>query len=146
MKKVLLGLMLTFAVLTANAQSQSGTTIMKRTSSQRMVWSDVDDKWLFFPLRERHYEASVWETLLNDNGTGSIRITNVDSEITYGINIYKWEMRTNDDGQQYIWIEGIQISDSQRLQVIMNSYSNGKMYTVFMPDSQLAIFFDNLTE
>ena len=111
-----------------------------------MVWSNVDNKNLFFDLKDRYYDVNVWELNFNDNRSGTIKITNTKTDEVYAFNIYNWEIRTDDNGKDYIWVDVLQISDSQRCTILITSYDSGKMISVFMPESQMCMFFDNLNQ
>ena len=145
MKRILLTFLLAVISLTAYSQNNK-TIITKFTSIQRMVWSNVDNKNLFFDLKDRYYDVNVWELNFNDNRSGTIKITNTKTDEVYAFNIYNWEIRTDDNGKDYIWVDVLQISDSQRCTILITSYDSGKMISVFMPESQMCMFFDNLNQ
>ena len=143
MKKALLTILLAVSSLTAYSQS-GGTIITKFTSIQRMIWSDIDDKHLFFDLEKRYSDINVWQMNFNENHSGVIKMTSSKTDEVYAFNIYNWEIRTNNYGEDYIWVDVLQVSDSQRCTILINSYDEGKMISIFMPESQLCMFFDNL--
>ena len=97
---------------------------------------------MFFDLNEREYDPCVWLSYFNDNGTGKIKMINVNNGETYQFSIYDYQMGENDNGI-YLEIDAIQITDSQKVTIIVNEYENGfKMVSVFLPDDNLAVFFD----
>lgn len=147
MKKLLLLLfgLLSFTTL---AQSQYEITTYYSASS-KMVWSDVDNKYLFFNLDERHLARFEWEFILNDNHTGRVSAVHIsrNDRDNYNFNIYNYEIRENKDGREYLWIDAIQISDSQKVTFIVDRNSYGEnMISIFMPESDLQIVFDNFDE
>ena len=125
-----------------NSTDEPSVLITRFTSSDRMVWSEVENKYMFFDLNEREYDPCVWLSYFNDNGTGKIKMINVNNGETYQFSIYDYQMGENDNGI-YLEIDAIQITDSQKVTIIVNEYENGfKMVSVFLPDDNLAIFFD----
>lgn len=146
MKKLLFSLLFAVSSLCLYGQSEPTNLITYNTASQRMVWSDVDNEYLFFDINPRHRESNMWQFMFNDNHTGSITMTNISTGTIYKFTIYQWEIRVNDDGINYLWIDCLQVVDSQRITILVNTYPNGKMVSTFMPDKQLCIFFDNLQE
>lgn len=97
---------------------------------------------MFFDLNEREYDPCVWLSYFNDNGTGKIKMINVNNGETYQFSIYDYQMGENDNGP-YLEIDAIQTTDSQKVTILVNEYSNGfKMVSVFLPDDKLVVFFD----
>lgn len=146
MKKLLFGLLVTLTTLSAYGQKpaqEPSVLITRHTSTNQMVWSDLDNKWMFFDKDERRPEANVWLTYFNDNGTGYIKMFNVASGDFYEMNIYNYEMGTNQQGGRKLEIDAIQVTDGQKITIIVNEYEEGiKMVSVFLPEDGLAIFFD----
>lgn len=111
-----------------------------------MIWSSVDEKFLFFEKVERHYSKVVWEFILNDNGTGTVKVTELGDGDKYGFNIYSWEVKQNEKNRDYIWMDAIQVSNSEKVTVMVNSNDlQQQMITIFLPDSKMCIFFDNMS-
>ena len=147
MKKFLLGLL--FVLTTAFAYGQKPTNepsvlITRHLSSNRMVWSNTDNKHLFFDLDERAPENCVWLSYFNDNGTGYIKMIKVSNSVVYDFNIYDYVMKEDDNGQ-YLRIEAIQTSNGEKVTILVNTYEDDggwKMVSIFLPESDLALFFD----
>jgi len=134
----------TTLVTYGQSSKQPNNLITHHSSVQRMIWSDVDDEYMFFDLKERYRDANFWQFTFNDNNTGYVKMTNVSSEDFYEFTIYDWEIRENTNGDDYLWIDAIQKIDYKKVTIIVNTYPSGKLISVFMPDDKLAIFFDNL--
>lgn len=146
MKKVLLTLAVLFATLTAVAQ-QSYNIITVNMRMDDMVWSQADEEYLFFEKLERHYQKVVWEFTLNDNQTGTVKVTELGDGDKYGFNIYNWEVRTDAKGQDYAWMDAIQVSDSEKVTIMVSTNSlKQQLISVFMPASKVCIFFDNMIQ
>ena len=145
MKKLILGLFVTLTALSAYGQKpteEPSVLITRNTSTQRMVWSDVQDEWMFFDLTERHPDNNVWLSYFNDNGSGYMKMIRVSNNEEFAFTIYDYEMRENDRGQ-YLWIDALQIHDGQKVTVLVQEYGEGiKMVTIFMPKSNVVLYFD----
>ena len=145
MKKLILGLFVTLTALSAYGQKpaeEPSVLITRNTSTQRMVWSDVQDEWMFFDLTERHSDNNVWLSYFNDNGSGYMKMIRVSNNEEFAFTIYDYEMRENDRGQ-YLWIDALQIHDGQKVTVLVQEYGEGiKMVTIFMPKSNVVLYFD----
>ena len=98
MKKVLFTLAVLFATLTAVAQS-SINIVTDKSRIDNMIWSQADQEFLFFDKVERHYQKVVWEFTLNENQTGTVKVTELGDGDKYAFNIYNWEIRTDDKGK-----------------------------------------------
>ena len=146
MKKLILSFVLALTSFGAFSQNNLHNVITNSISTQRMVWSDIDDEWLFFDLEEEHLEYYSWLVNFNDNHTGTIKITGVKNQKIYDLIIYNWEIRQDEDEKDYIWMDIMQTFNSEKGTIMLNEYPNGKFISVFLPDSQLAIFFSNLEE
>lgn len=146
MKKILLGLLVVLTTLGAYGQNNSHNLITHSSSSQTMVWSDTEKEYMFFDLEKSHPDYCSWMIIYNDNHTGSVKMTNIASDVVYNIIIYNYEILQDDEGMDYIWMDCIQQHNSQKLTITLNSYTNGKFISVFMPDSQLALFFSSLKD
>ena len=99
---------------------------------------------MFFDKDERRPEINVWLTYFNDNGTGYIKMYNIASGEFYEMNIYNYELGENKYGGRSLDIDAVQITDGQKITIIVNEYEDGtnKMVTIFLPSDGLAIFFD----
>ena len=140
---VLLGLM-SFVMM---GQTKYLTTYYSTVSN--MVWSQSDQKYLFFELEPRHLSRFEWTFNFNENHTGTIYSNHHQrGEVTkYGFNIYKWEIRQMDDGRDYIWIDAIQVSDSQKVTFIIDKNTYGEnLVSLFMLESNKHLTFDNFDE
>ena len=147
MKKLFFLFVLLFSLKSFSQTNTSVSTYNVATSD--MVWSDMDEKYLFFPVDERHFAKFVWNFTFNDNYTGAIKSSHIGrtENTNYGFNIYKWEIRNNNDGSEYIWVDAIQVSDSQKVTFIINKNSYGEnMISLFMPEKNKFLTFDNFNE
>lgn len=146
MKKVLLTLAVVFATLTAVAQNTYNIVTVNMRMDD-MVWSKVDDEFIFFEKIQRHYQKVIWEVTLNDNQTGTIKVTELGDGDKYGFNIYNWDVRTDDKGLDYVWMDAIQVSNSEKVTIMVSGNAlKQQLISVFMPDSKVCIFFDNMTQ
>ena len=145
MKKILFGLLVALTTLSAYGQKPDelpSVLITRNTSTQRMVWSDVDDEYMFFDLKDRYRDINVWLSYFNDNGTGYIQMIREYNNEFIELNVYNYEIKEDAEGT-YLKVQAIQSKDGQKVTVIIQDYGDGlKMVTVFMPLDQLAIYFD----
>ena len=146
MKKVLLTLAVLFATLTAVAQNTYNIVTVNMRMDD-MVWSKADEQFLYFEKIQRHYQKVIWEVTLNDNQTGTIKVTELGDGDKYGFNIYNWDVRTDDKGLDYVWMDAIQVSNSEKVTIMVSGNAlKQQLISVFMPDSKVCIFFDNMTQ
>lgn len=142
---MIFGVLMAITALSAYGQKPSNepsVLITRNTSTQRMVWSEVDDEWMFFDLTERHPDNNVWLSYFNDNGSGYMKMIRVSNNEEFPFTIYDYEMRENDRGE-YLWIDALQTSDGQKVTILVQEYGEGiKMVSVFMPDSKVVLYFD----
>lgn len=147
MKKLFFIFTLLFSIVSFGQTTNTVKTF--NMSSSRMVWSETDDKFLFFDLDERHYSIFQWTITLNENNTGVISATHIgrDEYTKYNFNIYDWQIKQNDRGENYIWIDAIQVSDSQKVTLLINKNQyNEQLFSLFMPESKIMFIFDNFNE
>lgn len=145
MKKLILVLLVTLTALSAYGQKpaeEPSVLITRNTSTQRMVWSDVEDEWMFFDLVDRYSDNNVWLSYFNSNGSGYMKMVRVSTGEEFAFTIYGYEMRENDRGE-YLWIDALQVHDGQKVTILVQEYGQGiKMVTVFMPTSKVVLYFD----
>lgn len=145
MKKVLLTLAVAFAALTAAAQS-TFNVVTDKAESSNMVWNKTLNEYSFFDKEARHYNKIVWEFVLNNNHTGTVKVTELQDTDKYGFNIHNWEFRKDDKGNDLLWIDAVQVSNSEKVTLIITANElKQQLISVFMPESELALFFDNMS-
>ncbi len=145
MKKLLF--ILAFATTSLFGQ-KTYNIVTHGTTIQNMVWSSSDEEYVFIENKSRHYKRVLWTITLSENRSGYIQVDNITDNEKYGITIYLWEVRTDDKGGQYVWIDGIQQKDFEKLTILISKgpEENTNMISAFLPESQMAIFFDNFNE
>lgn len=110
-----------------------------------MVWSSVDEEFLFFEKVPRRPSRVVWEFTLNDNNTGVVRVTELEDGDKYAFTIYDWRIKQDTYERDYVWMEAIQVSNSEKVTIMVQpNHLKQHMISVFMPDSKICIFFDNM--
>ena len=145
MKKVLLTLAVAFAALTTAAQS-TFNVVTDKLQIDNMVWNETLQEHSFFDKEARRYSKVVWEFTLNNNHTGTVKITELEDGDKYGFNIHNWEFRKDAKDQNFIWIDAIQVSNSEKVTVLVSANElKQQLISVFMPESKLALFFDNMS-
>jgi hypothetical protein len=143
MKKIL-GLILLLSSFFISAQN-TFNVITDQLRIDNMIWNQSLEEFSYFEKEARHYSKVVWEFTLNSNHTGSVKVTELGDGDKYGFNIYNWEFRKNEQGQDFIWADVIQVSNSEKATIMVNSNQlKQQMVSVFMPDSRLVLFFDNM--
>jgi hypothetical protein len=143
MKKVLLAL---FACLTFNAFAQvHGRIITDHVAVQDMVWSESDQKLMFFDKVERHTEFTLIETDLNSELAGKLKITAVSDRATYDFMVYAASFPETDMGSM-MRLECMEVSSGNKCTILIHKFEDRHMVSVMLPSSRIAIFFDNLDE
>lgn len=152
MKKLFLAITLIIATFSAKAQSDvvNGRVITHSTATKTMVWSEVDQKNIFFDQQERHPDDNLIETSINTRtATGKITITSIETGDVYNFNIFDYEVRPEQitpDGTKYdtFIIDCIEVNTGAKARIVFMSYqdSSFRMVTVFMAEDQLAVYMD----
>jgi hypothetical protein len=142
-KKLILATFVCVSSVTSFAQA-SGRIITHHTTVNSMVWSEVEDKYMYFPKAARHVEHNLIESNINNTGSGKILITNVESEDHYDFMVHEADYSQAAEG--IVRLECIEVATSTRCTILIQAREGGRMVTVFMPDEQLVVFYDNLQE
>ena len=148
MKKLILAFVVAVTSFGAYAQTKADI-VTKHRHMQTMVWSDTEGEYMFFDQDDygRTDYSVFWQFELKEIGTGYIKMNDIETGKYYEFSVYKWEIRTDKNGKQFIWIDFIEPITSDRGTILFNDYSGeGKMISIFMPESKLAIFFDSLKQ
>ena len=108
-----------------------------------MVWSDMNDEWLYLPRVERHRRSSNWSIKLNDNRTGLVSMEDLNDGDDYYLEIYNWK---NEDikGKNGIVAEFVQRSDGQKGTMILQWENGNYGMAIFLPQEKVYLFFDNM--
>lgn len=143
MKKIL-----TFALsalaLTLSAQV-SGRIITDHVKVEDLVWSNLDNEWMFFESIERYPEFNMIETKLNNDLTGNLRITNLRDQEFYDFLVLKTTDGKVELGQMLI-LDCIEMASGDKCSIVIHKVEKYHMISLMLPNSQMAIFFDNLPE
>lgn len=151
MKKMLLAIAMMVASFTVKAQSTvNGRVITHSTSTQTMVWSESENRNIYFDQRERYLEDNLVEISLNSQtASGKVVVTNINDGDAFAFNIYDYEFRPNqftDEGDAYdtFVIDCIEANTGTKARIVWLSYqSTGiKVISVFMPTEQLVVHMD----
>jgi len=141
MKKLLLTL---FVVLTTNLSAQiTGRMITDHTSTQDMVWSEVEGKYMFFNKLARYEEYNMIETNVNQSNTGKIVITDIKTKVTYAWTVYQVNYDKTEEGTEFVRCECIEVQTGDQCTFIFTKYGDHRMVSIMMPSSRLAIFMDD---
>jgi len=139
------------ATFTVKGQSNQiiGRIITHSTSTQTMVWSESDQKHVYFTDRERYLEDNLIEINLDSRqASGKIKITNIGDGEVYTFNIYNYEFRPDQHGEGLIYdsmvIDCIEASSGTKAKIIYLSYqdSSFRAVSVFMPSEQMVVHMD----
>ena len=142
-KRILFGVLF---VLGLNASAQiDGRIITNHVSTDDMVWSDLEDKFMFFRREERHIQYALIETKLNKEMTGRVTITLVESESVYTFTVYDYSIRQPEVGEM-MFLECIEISTGDKCTIIFHQIDNTRVISVMMPGANLAVYFDNMED
>ena len=141
MKKLLLTLLV---VLTTNLSAQiTGRMITDHTSTQDMVWSEVESKYMFFNKLARYEEYNMIETNVNQSNTGKIVITDIKTKVTYTWTVYQVNYDKTEEGTEFVRCECIEVQTGDQCTFIFTKYGDHRMVSIMMPSSRLAVFMDD---
>jgi len=141
MKKLLLTLLV---VLTTNLSAQiTGRMITDHTSTQDMVWSEVESKYMFFNKLARCEEYNMIETNVNQSNTGKIVITDIKTKVTYTFTVYQVNYDKTEEGTEFVRCECIEVQTGDQCTFIFTKYGDHRMVSIMMPSSRLAVFMDD---
>ena len=144
--KKLLFLLVTLLSLSAFGQTK-GVIVTHYFSTQRMVWSDVDNEWLFFDNDDLTRRSCQWNFTLEDDGSGTVYMEELIKDgDEYELVIYDWNITPigDCDGIDSKFIQKI---DGQKGSVMIQKCIVGGVakhaISIFLPETQLFIYFDN---
>lgn len=141
MKKLFLILLV---VLTTNLSAQiTGRMITDHTSTQDMVWSEVEGKYMFFNKLARYEEYNMIETNVNQSNTGKIVITDIKTKATYTWTVYQVNYDKTEEGTEFVLCECVEVQTGDQCTFIFTKYGDHRMVSIMMPSSRLAIFMDD---
>ena len=143
MKKILFALSMLVSV--ALFGQVDGRIITHHTTVNDLVWSDVEDKWMFFEKTPRNPEYMLIETRLNSQLTGKITFTAVETNTSYVFTVYETKFGDPAEGEMMV-LECIEQSSGNKCSVLIHKIGNEHMVSIMLPASSLAVFFDNLNE
>ena len=141
MKKLLFGLLFTVA-FSASAQI-SGRMFTDHTSTQDMVWSEVEGTYMFFPKNQRYEEYNMIESNINQGGTGKIVVTDIKTKVAYTWTVYQVNYDKTEEGTEFVRCECVEVQTGDQCTFIFTRYGDHRMVSVMMPSSRLAIFMDD---
>lgn len=141
-------LLFTLAILCSTigfgqVQTHSATIVTHYTTIETMVWSELNDEWVYIPNIKRHRRSSNWSITLKSDGSGIISMEDLKDGDNYYLEVYSW--RAEDiKGKNGIVADFVQRIDGQKGTIIMQ-WENG-MYgiSVFLPQERAYLFFDNM--
>ena len=117
--------------------------ITDHTSTQDMVWSEVENKHMFFSKVERYEEYNLIESNVNQAGTGKITITDVKTKVTYTWTVHEVSYDKNAEGTEFVRCECIEVQTGDQCTIIFSKFGDNRMVSIMMPYSQLAVFMDD---
>lgn len=151
MKKLLLVIGLVASAFSLSAQNDvNGRIITHSTATQTMVWSESDQKNIYFDKQERHPEDNLVEISLDSKtASGKVVITNINDGDAFTFIIYDYEFRPDQKTPEGVLfnsflIDCVESSTGTKARMVWLSYQNAefRMISVFMPSEQLAVHMD----
>jgi hypothetical protein len=141
MKKLLVTLLC--AASTILSAQITGRMITDHTSTQDMVWSEVEGTYMFFPKVQRYEEYNMIESNINQSNTGKIVITDIKTKVTYTWTVYQVNYDKTEEGTEFVRCECIEVQTGDQCTFIFTKYADHRMVSIMMPSSRLAIFMDD---
>ena len=154
MKNFLVGVLLTIGLsLSAQSNGQvegqiNGRLITHHTEVQDMVWSKADEKFVYIVKQPRHPEHMLIESNMNViKETGRVVITSIADSKVYIFNVFGVEFK---EGPEYnvVTVECIEADSGNKCTIIYVKSINSEqmVVSVMLPESELAVYFDNLED
>ena len=117
--------------------------------TERMVWSDSDEKYLFFPLDDRTRRSCMWTFNILDDGSGTIDMQELsgNDKSSYHLSVYEWKTNFKED-VSIVMMQFIQNVNGMKgscfVQKFMDDYGAvSNAVSIFLPEEELFIYFDN---
>ena len=148
MKKFLFILLLLLGG-TMFAQNKGNNVVTTYVTSQTMHWSDSDERWIFVPSVDRHRANCVWNFVINEDLTGMVTMKDLSDGEQFRFQIYEWFISQTQDGNDMLTLKTVDVGNGKSVDILVQSnvYNiNEKMIACMMPESNLALFFDNFVE
>ena len=127
------------------AAQVDGRIITNHTETKDLVWSDVENEWMFFDKTPRTPEYMLIETKLNSQLTGKITITAVETSSVYTFTVYETRFEQPTVGDMMV-LSAIEQSSGDKCTILIHKIGNEHMVSVMLPSSNLAVYFDNIQE
>jgi hypothetical protein len=141
MKKIYLFVLMVLCVgLFAQAK---GTIMTDHLIINTMVWSEYDEEYVFIPNKERHIKMCRWSfELVDETDNGLITMVDVMDKTEYRFYVNHWDLAEDKEMIMCDVIEAINGNESS-IYILKNDRGE-HMITVFMPQAELSLFFDNM--
>ena len=78
----------TLTVSAQNSEPIKKSVVTNFVSSSRMAWSYSEERYIYFPNNDESSFVSLWDFMLNSNGSGSLR----SGDVIYSIS--SWDIQT----------------------------------------------------
>lgn len=145
MKKLLLFLAVILTTsLFAQRSDNEGRIITYYMETQSMVWSEYQQKNIYTVTSERSRHNCTWTFNLNNDGSGQVNMEDLETGDKYLLIIYDWkvDMVGERDGIVGQFIQ--KIDGTKGTIIIQNNEYGEHMVSVFMPETELHLTFDNM--
>lgn len=145
MKKLLftLTLLLCSTIGFGQVKSHTATIVTHYLTLEDMMWSEIKGENIFLPKVARHRRSANWSFTLREDGSGLIVMEDLKDGDDYYLEVYDWK------GEDFKGNDGIVAQFVQRFDgqkgTLMIQWRDGEYgISVFLPQEQSYMFFDNM--
>jgi hypothetical protein len=141
-------LLFTLAILCSTigfgqVQSHTATVVTHYLTLEDMMWSEIKGENIFLPKVARHRRSANWSFTLREDGSGLIVMEDLQDGDDYYLEVYDWK------GEDFKGNDGIVAQFVQRFDgqkgTLMIQWRDGEYgISVFLPQEQSYMFFDNM--
>jgi hypothetical protein len=141
-------LLFTLAILCSTigfgqVQSHTATVVTHYLTLEDMMWSEIKGENIFLPKVARHRRSANWSFTLREDGSGLIVMEDLQDGDDYYLEVYDWKGE-DFKGNDGIVAEFVQRFDGQK-GTLMIQWRDGEYgISVFLPQEQSYMFFDNM--
>lgn len=135
--KYFLSSLLFLFTLTLSAQNSEPikkSVVTNYVSSSRMVWSYSEERYIYFPNNDESRFSSLWDFILNSNGSGSLR----SGDVIYSIS--SWDIQTTPENIELLNINAFSHKLGREVNILVGR-PEGKVFMAFYDYEGLTSYY-----
>ena len=143
-------LLFTLAILCSTigfgqVKTHTATVVTHYLTLEDMMWSDIKEENIFLPKVPRHRRSANWSFTLREDGSGLITMEDLEDGDDYYLEVYDWKGEEF-NGNDGIVAEFVQIFDGQKGTLMIQRRDGQYGISIFLPQTEIYMFFDNMNQ